>query len=340
MSRRAIVGIAAALVAIVMTASCGGSNAPAQGPCTEDAQCESTEWCSNGTCLPLQTDGGTTQFPLPQCVGANPSPSAGQNCGCSLDCDVGELCFDEGSFGIPEGVCSRSCSSDPCPAGLECAELETGGKLCSIPCKKATDCPTGSLCRPLILNGPFVCAEHCQSDSDCPVIGKCDRYTGECSLTPVGPGTGDVGDACQTATECRSGFCFPPSSQFPDGYCSAYCSPTIQGCPGGSFCVLATDGGDDYGACFQRVHRASGLPRWLHLRGGKRRKRVRFYVTTSSATTRRSSPTTPWRQGPRRVRRGETPTRRFQYEILPETQECCSAREFQPGIDVRRIGDL
>ncbi|HMR10429.1 MAG TPA: hypothetical protein PKA88_31850 [Polyangiaceae bacterium] len=251
MKTRAIIAAVASLVVSLVGWSCGSSKQSPAGPCTADAQCKSTEWCNNGTCVPLQTDGGTAQFPLPECTGANSSPSAGQNCGCSFDCDVGELCFDERGFGIPGGVCSRGCGGDPCPAGLVCVELETGGNVCDIPCKNAADCPKGGLCRPRTFNGPFVCTEHCQSDSDCPLVGKCDRYTGECSVTPTWLGNGDVGDACETPNDCRSGVCFPPSNSFPAGYCTAYCAPSMQGCPAGAFCVLAIDGGEDYGACFK-----------------------------------------------------------------------------------------
>ncbi|MFO0565316.1 MAG: hypothetical protein U0263_06615 [Polyangiaceae bacterium] len=235
-----------------MVPACGSTATTAKGPCRKDADCQNDEWCSSGACLPLQNDGGLgSDAPaLPTCTGCSASPSAGKNCGCSFDCDVGELCIDEVSFGNPGGSCTRGCSAeDPCPEGTLCTTLATGGTACELPCTVAADCPKGSICT-LAKPSGFVCAEFCQSDQDCPLVGVCDRYTGVCSKTPAWSGPGDVGDPCQTPVDCRSGVCFPPSATFPDGYCSAYCSVALQGCPDGSVCSLAGDGGKDLGACF------------------------------------------------------------------------------------------
>lgn len=244
-----------AVLGSVPFSACGGTRAsPSQGPCAKDADCDSDEWCSSGTCLPLQVDGGLGgEAPPPACLGPAQSPSAGRNCGCSFDCDVGELCIDEGAFGNPGGSCVHGCTpEDPCPNGTVCTETQSGATLCEIPCATAADCPKGSICRWSIPGGPFVCADHCQRDDDCPIIGHCDRFTGTCSVGPSGPGTGKVGDPCQTPNDCLSGVCFQPSPKFPDGYCSAYCSVSLQGCPAGASCSLGGDGGEDFGSCFDR----------------------------------------------------------------------------------------
>ncbi|MEZ4221729.1 MAG: hypothetical protein R3B13_12430 [Polyangiaceae bacterium] len=251
--KRQLPSLVAFASAIAVFSSCGGAQeSTTKGPCRKDADCQSTEWCDNGVCRPLQSDAGTLgDGPVPQCTGAVASPSAGQNCGCSFDCEVGELCLDEAAFEQPGGQCLRSCSTDACPDGLLCTPLTNGGSVCSIPCKSAADCPQGSLCRPRSPGEPFVCTERCHSDADCPVVGTCDLQTGVCSTKSPSPGLGGIGAPCQSANDCLSGFCFVDFERFPEGYCTSECAPSQQGCPPDAYCVLAIDGGDDYGACFK-----------------------------------------------------------------------------------------
>ncbi len=195
--------------------------------------------------------GGSTNTPdagVAQCLGAQPSPTIGKGCGCTADCDPGESCADELTTGYPGGFCGHSCQFTACPTGFDCVEFtegDPGTKTCVQSCKQTTDCQRGSVCQPV--GGPANdCLGLCQSDADCPVVGKCDRNFGVCSTQPD-PGVGDIGAACNVDTDCKSAHCVSPSALFPDGYCTAFCSLSEQGCPIGSVCALADAG--DLGTC-------------------------------------------------------------------------------------------
>ena len=64
----------------------------------------------------------------------------------------------------------------------------------------------------------------------------------------------ELGARCETSSEC-DGRCLPPSTDFPDGFCTLVCNAPAE-CPGGSTCI--EDGGgsclfecvDDTGCAF------------------------------------------------------------------------------------------
>lgn len=157
--------------------------------------------------------------------------------------------MDELTTGFPHGDCLLGCSVEPCPEGLVCvAFYET--KSCLIPCAQTSECPPGRVCATLADGGPLVCQGLCQKDSDCPARGYCNLYLGICESEPTALTAGDTGDPCQTDLECTSEICIP-SSAFPDGYCSAFCSLSLQGCPSGSHCAPIWSSVGDMGMCLK-----------------------------------------------------------------------------------------
>jgi hypothetical protein len=63
----------------------------------------------------------------------------------------------------------------------------------------------------------------------------------ECA--PVGRGTGQVGDACDSTADCGGGvhgFCLTEAHGWPDGYCSRDCYNTLS-CPTGSHCAFVNN---------------------------------------------------------------------------------------------------
>ena len=97
-----------------------------------------------------------------------------------------------------------SCSVDEgCSSGL-CLELE-GSKRCSAPCCSATQCePMGGR--------PVACADVSRSV----FVRAC------ATLLPIGA-SGEVGKACSSGEECRSGLCSPPTPGEAHGQCTDTC---------------------------------------------------------------------------------------------------------------------
>jgi hypothetical protein len=198
------------------------------------------------------------------CQGSSGSPTATKGCGCDADCDPGERCAPETAQpqpGPPGGMCVRLCDIDgTCPAGLGCVELESGNPTtgsCFAYCGGTSDCRPGYVCGPLTVGsfslltdpppGNF-CVPFCQSDSDCPHTGSCNRSSGSCN-DPEDSGE-PIGGPCARAADCRGQICYPeqPGGSWSDGYCMTWCSVSKQGCPQGSACGQRQEG--DWGLCF------------------------------------------------------------------------------------------
>lgn len=110
-----------------------------------------------------------------------------------------------------------------CASGL-CLEIE-GAKRCSAPCCSATQCAP-------ILGRPVACAELVHA-----------VYIRACAtLLPTGA-VGEVGRACATGVECRSGLCAPPGPGETQGQCTdTCCSDEGCGAPGTFSCVPQVGG--------------------------------------------------------------------------------------------------
>jgi hypothetical protein len=194
------------------------------------------------------------------CLGRPIEPTAGQHCVCQSDCDATDFCIDEASTYLAGGFCGRSCAASPCPTGTTCEQLtqgDVGTSTCLVSCKTTSDCPTGSVCQTTHAGGALVCYPLCQSDSDCPSLHVCDRYTGTSGPPPASEASLlDIGAACTNDGQCRSSFCIV-ASLAPGGYCTAFCSLSLQGCPTGSHCTANWTNVGDEGICYATCNSAA-----------------------------------------------------------------------------------
>ena len=203
-----------------------------------------------------------------RCRGALPSPTAGGPCGCSSDCDVGEVCATETAFGLPRGQCVRSCSTDRgCPSGFHCIgglENDPTAKGCLQECKQSSDCPLARECAEQLTLDYDLCMPKCFSDADCPETDSCNHYTGLCEAVDMA--LGDNGALCKAGRECRSGLC-----NVTYGFCYSTCTVERGGCPGGSICrpvgTSLTD--TDLGACRQSCNDDSNCVAGFHCSANK-----------------------------------------------------------------------
>lgn len=189
--------------------------------CTDDSDCRMAE---GYRCV--DQDGDNVTECAPTGIGAG---AVGDPCMTTADCAGGDLavCLKELTNGASGGYCAISlCGmANPCPMGSHCAfedEVPTCVKDCT---------PMGNDCRAT----GYACYN---GDSDA-------GGTNECWI--AGTGNAAIGDACQATSDCGGGafnFCF---NVWPDGYCTADCSPeTNYMCPMGASCV---DFGGDFARC-------------------------------------------------------------------------------------------
>ncbi len=110
--------------------------------------------------------------------------------GLRSDLCLSGLCADLGALGL----CSRDCSSEPCPAGSECAVFGDGRELCLLPCSSTFKCDADPLLSCVaagpsqlgfriqspIVNGSVYCApKPCTTHADCGASGVCLQSSGE-----------------------------------------------------------------------------------------------------------------------------------------------------------------
>ncbi len=168
----------------------------------------------------------------------------GQPCQADGDC-LGGKCMAEAGYGMPGGLCTRTCSgSGDCASGFDCFTWNaTNEQVCIplCPSGSSSDCRSGYLCAG---TSDFFCAPDCTTDSQCPDTGTCNPWSGLCEA--LGTGATD-GAACSAGTDCESGICI---TQAPDGYCTSICSLAAQDCPGDGVCVNYANGAGDMGYCF------------------------------------------------------------------------------------------
>lgn len=187
---------------------------------------------------------------------ARAAPGAGvpgQACAAHEECRSG-LCDLAGS----PATCIDSCCSD-----TSCSETKTtcrfgdragalgfwcsaprGATAYGAPCASADDCISG-LC--LALEGTNRCSAPCCNATQCaPIAGRsvaCTDvpYAGfvrACAMLLPSGAVGEVGKACSSGMECRSGLCAPPGPGEAEGQCTdTCCSDESCGAPGTFRCL-------------------------------------------------------------------------------------------------------
>lgn len=101
-----------------------------------------------------------------------------------------------------------------CASGY-CAKLDTGSRVCTVPCNSAVTCPMGWACRedsdpPLCV--PVASSRRCVADGDCPMAHVCSS-AGPC----VVPGQRGLCESCSGPEQCGEGFdCERPQPGAPE----------------------------------------------------------------------------------------------------------------------------
>lgn len=186
----------------------------------------------------------------------------GETCASSADCDAPTYCQPlSGS----QAVCSQDCvpAQKNCPQGFYCAPFQSdsskgaclkdvGGpsatKNIGETCQSSDECKS-QLC--VIESGGQFCRQPCTSNAQCPTGQTCSLFSGKTyggcfpdQGTTQPPAKKEVGDTCQSSTECKSDLCVGSGAV---GTCIQACSGT-QACPAGMACMKLSSGA---GGCFK-----------------------------------------------------------------------------------------
>lgn len=127
---------------------------------------------------------------------------------CTQDSECGDAtCLTQAATGFTAGYCSQTCDTDtPCPAGTVC----TADNYCAVECDADGMCARTELECGSPQGGPQACY-------------------------PSGIGTGVVGAACGSVSQCAGGVGALCDVSYPDGLCSNACD-TDTDCAAGSHC--------------------------------------------------------------------------------------------------------
>ena len=206
--------------------------------CAGDTDCSSA---ANHVCKTTSVDlgnGNTASASI--CVSRQP-------CDETDECKVGEYCYVQRDRTSSAGVCRQPnpgggslgdvCQKDAhCSANL-CYDARFR-KICSLPCKDATDCPTaGFRCKDrMVADGqggtnqkkicvpaePVACKKQskCGPNEHCAVVVEADGSGLESVCIPD-PGGVAVGSACTKDADCKSQICLA-------GTCSSPCTDRSQ----------------------------------------------------------------------------------------------------------------
>ncbi|MBL4686602.1 MAG: hypothetical protein JKY37_18545, partial [Nannocystaceae bacterium] len=215
---------------------------PGPGPCENNAQCESDEFCLEGECMPSDCENGIQDSSETDvdCGGIDcPDCSAGSGCVLEEDCESG-VCI--------EGVCAESTCEDTVQNGDE-TDTDCGGGTCDA-CPNGADCDSGDDCISGACDTGTCVAGSCmdmvqnglETDVDCggllcepcDPLGECieneDCDSGVCDMmvcadpactdgvqngdetdvdcgNSCGVNTCDVGESCDDDTDCVEEVC-------------------------------------------------------------------------------------------------------------------------------------
>ena len=214
--------------------------------CVDKGDCR-LHGCTDGGC-----DSATGKCTGTDCVKVG--------CPTGFTCDAkSHACFKTVNIGDP---CDATVV---CPDGSHCLDSFVRGKICTVSCCAAGDCPNGFVCHaPSPPNGASVCIsateagltlgskaahETCSTGRDCR-SGQCTSNKcidsccgtidcgsgGSCVLKSAdglflcrdAPGTGGYGASCAANSDCKSGACIDLG--FGSGFCSQRCCSSTD-CP-------------------------------------------------------------------------------------------------------------
>lgn len=214
--------------------------------------------------VPCQADGScggfSTQLPAGDGV-------LGDVCASDYDCVSGLFCQ---ALSGSSGACAKDCTPGVggCPTGFACYPYQnqpnagvclvgSGGgatKQLGEACANSAEC-ISQLC----VSGTTgaACRQPCSASAPCPAGQTCSPLPGSnvgaCTASaPVTPKK-ELGEPCQTATECASNLCANDGTA---SRCTQRCQ-NLQQCQNGQACVPLANGG---GGCFDVDQRDIGEP--------------------------------------------------------------------------------
>lgn len=161
----------------------------------------------------------------------------GKGCRTNSQCASGS-CFTEATLGYPNGLCSRSCSTDAqCQTGHHCYSGKCRAGCTGTGLGTSGRCRIGYACFDPDADAATtnnVCVALCTSDQECLGSGTgygCNPYSKFCESKDFGRAR--YGANCSSGTTCESGSC-ATGAEWPSGYCFGPCRVDLGNCgPGG-----------------------------------------------------------------------------------------------------------
>lgn len=242
--------------------------------CSSHTDCASEHVCGSGLCKPDDTGricSGASGCVLGLCAG-NPATGAGEctrPCNSANDCPSGYACSDAGGVFVCVNIerscaqCSTGLCLDPsgcsstCRTPSDCPRTYTGmpyscsGNQCVPSSYILGSDPIGATCRTVSgganlcrsgicvtddASGGEVCTEVCTESGGCGPGYGCVPVDdgGSTLLICLRAGSGALGSACTTDTQCDSGICGA-------GYCTRLCTSDAR-CPSDMHCQPGVGG--------------------------------------------------------------------------------------------------
>jgi len=170
--------------------------------------------------------------------------------GCPLLADGGTVLLLDGGTPPPDaGIVLdpySACGFLACGTGTTCTTLQDGPSGCIQLCNMSPgSCPQAQVCNKGTIystKDAGTCIPGCTTSADC-VNDAGPQVCSTCEQICVAPGkaTANIGDLCQTDSQCPNGAYCATSRNFPNGYCTQPCSLTAAtdsacSCPPPSEC--------------------------------------------------------------------------------------------------------